>query len=440
VHTPSLRRRVVASGVGVVALVLAVVAVVVVATVDNRLDQSLEGVLDARAALAVELDTTHPTHEVAERLQELGVPAIVRTVDGEVLLADPAGPALQTILPGPNGPDAGPWLRREVTLDDGATVEVLASRAGVDSTMRGLAVSLALATTLALALAVLLLRRVTRRALSPLDAIAVAAGRTAAGRTGQRLEPDDPTTELGRVARAHDRMVSSLEDALAEAQQAEERTRRFVDDAAHQLRTPFATIRGSVEAMLGEPDPRVRDRLLANVVREVARSDRLLSSLLTLARIDQGRPVELAPTDVEALCRDEVGRMASLAPQLSITTSVRSQVRGAWQLDDAALREILANLLDNAGRHADGTIEVVVDTDGADDDREVAYLQVRVHDDGPGLDPDEVELAFERFASLDGQGGSGLGLPIARDLARSQGGDVTCDDGAFVVRLPAVRA
>ena len=90
--------------------------------------------------------------------------------------------------------------------------------------------------------------------------------------------------------------------------------------------------------------------------------------------------------------------------------------------------EVLANVLDNARRHASRRIDLVV----AAADHTV---EIRVVDDGPGLPDPLVERAFERFVSLDGKGGSGLGLPIARGLARAHGGDLTYE-GGFVLRLP----
>ncbi len=98
-------------------------------------------------------------------------------------------------------------------------------------------------------------------------------------------------------------------------------------------------------------------------------------------------------------------------------------------LDERAVREILAQLLDNARRHAFSRIVLSAAQAGG-------VVELRVGDDGVGLPAGLVERAFERFASLDGLGGAGLGLPIARDLARLHGGDLGYDDGVFVLRLP----
>jgi two-component system OmpR family sensor kinase len=435
-RTPSLRRRVVVSGVAVLTLVLVAFATFVTLTARARLHSNLDDVLAERERLVRELADTEPADDLTAALQALGVPASVADAGGTLTRSDPASPRLGPAPPGPAVP-AGPIATRRFTLPDGRDAEVYASAAGVRDTLRTLVMLSLVGIVAGVLVATLLFRRVAHLTMAPLDEVVRAADRTAAGRSGERLRPDDPDSELGRMAVAYDHMLDTLESALAGAQEAEERTRRFVDDAAHQLRTPLATIRGSVEALLQEQDPRIRDRLLANLVRETARSDRLLTSLLTMARLDQGRPVTLTPTDVGAICRDELGRILSLAPHLRVDVRSQPEARGRWLADEPAVREILANLLDNARRHAIG--EVTVErrvVAGPDGDQ----LEIRVRDDGPGVPDGAEELVFERFATLDGKGGSGLGLPIARRLAQAQGGDVVLDgEGAFVLRLPARR-
>jgi two-component system, OmpR family, sensor kinase len=433
VRTPSLRPRVVLSGVSVVTLLLTVFGTYLYLTLQAQLEASLDEVLTARVELARELAAVHDISELHDRLQAIGIPAIVTGPDGIVATSDPAA---QRFGEGPPGPAdlRAPRVSRQVDIGDDASVEVFATRAGVDRTLRRLLTLILAGIAVAVLASVLLFRRAAAYAVGPLDGIVAAADRTGAGHLGERLDPDDPDTELGRMAVAYDRMLDRFEEALEQTQAAEERTRRFVDDAAHQLRTPLATIRGSVEALLRETDPRVRDRLMSNLVRETARANRLLTSLLTMARLDKGRPLELGPTDLEALCRDELARVQSLAPHLTAAYVAGPELEGPWLLDDAGTREILANLLDNARRHARSRIEVA----GALVE-EAGEVELRVRDDGPGVAPEAEGLIFERFATLDGQGGSGLGLPIAQALARGQGGELSYTRGTFVVQLPARR-
>lgn len=230
------------------------------------------------------------------------------------------------------------------------------------------------------------------------------------------------------MAGALDASLTGLEQALAAAQEAEARSRRFLADAAHQLRNPIAGVHACGEALLHGPDEPDRDRLLGELLRETSRARRLVASLLQIARLDQGQGVTPSRCDVVTLCREEVDRMWVLAPHLDVV--LRADLGGHQPLVDAnAVREVLANLLDNGRRHAATRIEVVVAVAGA-------CLEVRVADDGPGMAPDVAERAFQRFVSLDGKGGSGLGLPIARGFARAHGGDLTYEKDSFVLRLP----
>lgn len=221
--------------------------------------------------------------------------------------------------------------------------------------------------------------------------------------------------------------LAQVEAALAECREAQATSRRFVADAAHQLRTPMTGVMASAEALLRGASPELRDELLANLVRETSRAARLIADLLKLARVDDGAPLQVAHVDFVALCRDEMGRAFSLAPHLDVV--LRAPGLEWWvRVDDNMVREILANLLDNARRHARS--EIVVALEAVE-----RGIEVRISDDGPGVAPDVVERIFERFVSLDGLGGSGLGLAIARDLARSHGGDLRYEGGEFVLHL-----
>lgn len=232
------------------------------------------------------------------------------------------------------------------------------------------------------------------------------------------------------MANTLDATLERLQAALEEAQQAEARSRRFLADAAHQLRTPVAGIRACADTLLRAPPPKQRDRLLGEMVNEASRAARLLTSLLRMARLDQGEPLILAPCDVGALCQDEAERARSAAPHLDISVET-SHVAQLPELDANAIREILANLLDNSRRHALGRVDIRF---GVGDE----WAEVRVIDDGPGPPGAMADRLFERFVSLDGKGGSGLGLPIAKELARAHGGDLTylSREEGFLLRLP----
>lgn len=235
-------------------------------------------------------------------------------------------------------------------------------------------------------------------------------------------------TEERWIAAQLDSTLVALEAALGEARASETATRRFLDDAAHQLRAPITNIRACTEALFAA-GPDERDELLGAVVRETSRAGRLMNGLLRMARLNQGQEIVPLPCELLALCRSEVDRFAALAPHLQLSVAAPAPV-GRPRLDAHVVAEIVSNLLDNARRHAASRIDLVVS-------REDGWVEVEVVDDGPGLPDALTEAAFERFVSLDAKGGSGLGLPIARELAQAHGGDLSYRAKAFVLRLPA---
>jgi signal transduction histidine kinase len=218
-------------------------------------------------------------------------------------------------------------------------------------------------------------------------------------------------------------------DRAEAALRAEAQGREFLAAAAHQLRTPLAGIRSTTEALMLaqhlDPD---QQELLAALVREADRAGRLVGSLLRVARLDQHEPLPLRTTDLCRLGREEVARSASSWPHLHWSCDVATHpIMASCNAD--ALSEAMANLLDNAHRHANALVQVTV-RDAID------HAELIVNDDGPGLSADSVATAFGRFVSLDGRGGTGLGLPIARGIAEAHGGTLEYVEGSFVLRIP----
>ena len=699
-RTPSLRARVVAAGVGVVATVLIALDLFLYVNLRSNLAANLAHVLDDRAALARSEAEGRSPGELVRRLTELGLRATVRAPDGRVFRAEPPSPRLdRNLAPGGDQPDE-PRVTRSVPLPGGGSVVVEARRSGMDDTLRELLVLEVAGTAVGVVLASLLLVRVAGVALRPMEHMTAMARRVAAGHRGERLRPDRPETPVGQVAAAYDAMLDALEEVVGEARGAEAhsrameerarkivdtatdafvavdvggsvtdwnagavrlfgwsreevvgrdafetlfpaevrdehrarlellrvtgerrergrrlettavrrdgstidveliiwatgegesrtinafvhdvterrkaegalhhlaaivdssdhaiigttldgtvtswnpaaeriygytahemvgrsiyrmvpanqrtevanfyemvgkgqrvpphdtvriprhgppidvalaispirdttgavvgasntarditeqrwlastldstlsalataldeavaseaRSRRFLADAAHQLRTPMAGIRACAETLLRGPPAPERDRLLVDLVREVARASRLMAALLQMARMDQGEELAPAPCDLGALCRDEADRARVLAPDLAVSVDV-DVLPDRVNLDRNAIREVLANLLDNARRHARSSVRIRAAA-------EHGGVRIRVEDDGPGLAAGAEEQVFERFVSLDGKGGSGLGLPIARGLARAHGGDLVYEEGAFVLQVP----
>ncbi|MFC7586606.1 sensor histidine kinase [Nonomuraea antimicrobica] len=242
----------------------------------------------------------------------------------------------------------------------------------------------------------------------------------------------------------HD-LAESVNQTLARLQAAMHQQRRFTSDASHELRTPIAAIRAEVEDALYAPEESSVSRLGASVLPSLDRLEAIVGDLLTIARQEDRDEAETEPVDLAELVasvteeRDGAGKVfdSSLEPRIVVTGNRRQLTR------------LLSNLLDNAERYAATTITVRL-TRSAATKRELrrfprGVAKLEVVDDGPGIDPDQRELVFQRFARLDtsrgrDSGGTGLGLPIARQIAESHGGTLQVEDqprGArFVLRLP----
>jgi len=225
-------------------------------------------------------------------------------------------------------------------------------------------------------------------------------------------------------------LVHRVREQARAARAAERRSQEFLASAAHQLRTPLAGIRATVDALLVSGNVTAQqEELLVKLSRESSRAGRHLSSLLRMARLDQNEDVPLRNVDLDELLRVEVERAASTRP--GVAWDLRPSANNPLLVGNPdAIGEAVANLLDNAGRHARTRVDVTVLRSGGE-------VEIRVRDDGPGLPAGAEATVFERFVSLDHQGGSGLGLPIARGIVEAHRGRLDYVDGAFVIRLPA---
>jgi two-component system, OmpR family, sensor kinase len=429
----SLRRRVTATSVAVVAVVVIVVAVVSDLLFAAQTRSEVLTTLNGRALQAVQLADQGLSPDQIVRRTEAGggIAVVVRGADGAVQAGRDVG-----------GSSAS--ARRAVTrrLTGGGTVTVSADPGQEGAAERRLRRVLALVGGIAIVVAAGALLLTTRLALAPLDAMTSLARSIAGGRRGERLAPARRDTELGRAAAAFDEMLDALEGAEAHARASEASTRRFVADAAHELRTPLAGIAATAEAGTAPGlDVETRERLATLLVRDARRAGRLVDDLLTLARYDAGLRPERAQVDLVELVRAETDRDAVRHPDEPALLEAGGPVPVA--VDAELIGQALTNLLTNARRHGDGTVTVTVGADGS------GTARVAVRDEGPGVPVDERERVFARMVRLDeargrgGGGGAGLGLAIAREAARAHGGDLECtapeDRGpgaVFVLTLP----
>lgn len=284
-----------------------------------------------------------------------------------------------------------------------------------------------------------------RRSLRPLDRIGDTAGRIAAGDYSERVAPDDPTTEVGRLGRSLNGMLDQIEDSFAQREASEHRLRQFLSDASHELRTPLASIRGYAELhrMGAAGDPAESARAIGRIEQEAARMGVLVEDLLALARLDEVRETVREPVDLAELARDAVADAHATAPERDVTLSAEGDdtvVLG----DEGQLRQVIGNLVRNALVHTpDGTpIEIAVGGERG------GPVELVVRDHGPGLPVDDGAELFERFWRADpartrGAAGAGLGLAIVHAVVTAGGGSVhaaNADDGdgaVFTVKLPS---
>jgi signal transduction histidine kinase len=259
------------------------------------------------------------------------------------------------------------------------------------------------------------------RATRPLDRVRAVADEIGETDLGGRIGLDRGPAEVVALAASFDAMLDRLERAATIQ-------RTLIEETSHELRTPLAVLTTTAEVALAHPDPTPEDHRAA-LERTRAAATRLgavVDGLLVEAR-GRAQLIDRRPVDLVAVVGDVVDEAGVLARGRAVAIAVAAPSPVVVPLDDATVRRAVANLVGNAVRHAPpgSTVEVEVTTvDGG--------AAVAVTDRGPGLDPEAQELAFARFWRADGPdgpdgaaAGSGLGLPIARQVARAHGGDVT---------------
>ncbi|GAA0953278.1 ATP-binding protein [Nonomuraea longicatena] len=255
------------------------------------------------------------------------------------------------------------------------------------------------------------------RALRPVAAIRAKVADITAHDLHQRVPVPSSADEIAQLATTVNGTLDRLESAV-------ERHKRFVADAAHELRSPIATLRARLELAPGS-------ELTAEALADVERLQALAGDLLLLARLDAGEPIQLADVDLGQVAAEEAVRVER-RPEVELRLDIHPDV--VVQGVSGHLGRMVTNLVGNAVRHAATAVEVRVHADGS-----TAVLEVL--DDGPGIPPERREDVFDRFTRLDeararDEGGAGLGLPIARDLAHLHGGTLHAVDGGLVARLP----
>ena len=455
----SLRTRLALTHVGVALLAIALVAAIV-SVAGSRRFSSYAGAAQQRAAAAVVTALTSSykggwdTQSVQAAIKLAGLNGMRLAVfdkSGNALFATGGihVPGMHGMMGGGQGRGAmAGWTTQTAPIVvAGARVATAAlylpgarSQPGNSAYLRDLGLYLALAGVAAglvsLGVALWASRRITR----PVEQLMKAADAIAHGRRGVSVGAEGGG-EVAALADSFNLMSASL------ARQ-EQWRKTMTADLAHELRTPLATIQARVEALEDGVLPPTADNLRV-VGREVERLGRLLGSLRRLDEVDEAaHHIEPVPVDLRRLVEDAAEATRESLAMKRIALEVDAEP--AWVRGDPdRLRQILANLLDNARKFTpeDGHVTVSLRRDDDWEPRAAAWARLTVADDGPGIPTEELPHVFERFfrsRRVEATEGAGLGLAITRSLVEAHGGDISVASSpagtAFTVRLPATAA
>ena len=317
-------------------------------------------------------------------------------------------------------------------------VQFARSLADRDRSLRSLAIALLAGSALTTLIAFGIGWTLSGVTLRPIQRITETARQIGASRDfSSRVQHRGPNDELGRLATTFNAMLEHLQDAYQQVAHALQVQRDFVADVSHELRTPLTTIRGNLALLQRQPPiPQTeRDDVLDDLIDESERLSRLVTDLLTLARADAGRKLELAPVALAPLIDDVCRQARLLTPERDTTCTSADDL--IVQANEDALKQVLLILLDNAIKHAKGPIRV--NTNASD-----SQVTVQVQDSGPGMSPAIQQRLFDRFQRGDtarSTPGFGLGLSIAHALIESQHGTISVESdlgkgSAFTIALP----
>jgi two-component system OmpR family sensor kinase len=464
----SLRARLVASVIGLVAAALVTTGTVGSALLRSYLVQQVDTQLQVGVRVLGRAAAARPPLSAVARGEQLPTPfwftdlnasgAVLRQRGGSLAPGEPkpdlsgldtarmraeAGHAFT--VPSTSG-GSGFRVRAVEDADGNGVSTVAISLQSVDATVGRLeAITWFVALLVLVVLAALALGAV-RLGLRPLKAVERTAEDIAGGDLSKRVPPGRPGTEIGRLSNALNAMLVQIESAFAAREHSETALRQFIADASHELRTPLTTVRGYAElARRGAlTDDAVRTRAMSRIEAEAKRMGVMVDDLLLLAYLDQERPLRLEKVDLRALTAEAVADASVRAGGRPIDYAGPDDslfVDG----DADRLRQVLTNLLGNALTHTPDRTPVHILL-RRDRDR----VRLEVADEGPGLPPGQAARLFERFYRVDpsrsrARGGSGLGLAIVQAIIHASQGTVSCTSApgagtSFVVTLPVHRS
>jgi len=309
------------------------------------------------------------------------------------------------------------------------TVVISVALDSVERTLQGLTGIFFLISLLVLVVIGFVTRSLIKLSLKPLNRIEETAAAIAEGDLSARLPSVNPRTEVGRLTKSLNTMLSRIEKSFEVQTESEDKLRRFVADASHELRTPLTAIRGFAElhrqgAVVGEEKTR---ELVSRIEKESIRMSALVEDLLLLARLDQSRELTFDPVDMNYLVNEAIASARAAGPDHEIT--VTSNADEVFVLGDSMrVHQAIANLLANARTHTPAGSKIKVEIF-----QDESSTQISVSDNGPGLSQEDQSRIFERFFRADparvrasGEG-SGLGLAIVDAIMKAHGGSVSVD-------------
>ncbi len=354
-------------------------------------------------------------------------PMFVPDLDQMAELASPFSRDGDLVLPDPVTVDSanGEGRARAIALDiatdegDGRYLIVAHSTARIDEATRQLVVASGMAILAVVATLALALWWVDRLGLQPISRLTQAAEDVAGGRSDRRVEHPSLATEAGRLGAAFNTMLDAR-------QEAEARQRRFVADASHELRTPLTTLQGyaALHRSGGLTTPEAVDDAMTRIQTEAVRMTALVEDLLTLASLDEERPLDLSTVDLSKLLVD-IGADAAVV-QADRPVDVDGVAPGLMvQADHHLLTQAITAVTSNAMRHTppEAGLRLAARTVPG------GQVTITIADRGPGIEADQLPHLFDRFYRADvgraaPSGGRGLGLAIARTVIEAHGGTI----------------
>jgi two-component system, OmpR family, sensor kinase len=298
---------------------------------------------------------------------------------------------------------------------------------------------------LALAAGIAVYFSAIRKSLLPLSTIVDAVENINAGNLSKRIPMEHGQDEIDRLSHSFNDMLERLDTSFRHERETKEQMRQFIADASHELRTPLTSIHGFVEVLLrgAANRPEQLYKALNSMHGESKRIIKLVEDLLLLAKLDRAPDLHVSSCNLTNLLEEMRPQLDMLAGDRTLTFIIEENICGYYDSDK--IKQIILNLYHNAVQHTDsnnGKIEIALHVKN-----DCAVIKVK--DDGPGIDQENLPHIFDRFYRLDSSraranGGAGLGLAITKSIVEAHGGKIIAESNKnkgsiFTVYLPLIK-